>query len=57
LKPGSLEQIEKLEQLRWLENAYSIYTAIIEKRSGFNSGIDTIEDLERARLYAELNAL
>jgi len=57
LKPGSLEQIEKLEQLRWLENAYSIYTACVEKRSGFNSGIDTIEDLERARLYAELNAL
>lgn len=57
LKPSALEQIEKLEQLRWLENAYSIYTAIVEKRSGFNSGIDTLEDLERARLYAELNAL
>ena len=57
MKPSVLEQIEKLEQLRWLENAYSIYTACVEKRSGFNSGIDTLEDLERARLYAELNAL
>ncbi len=57
LKPSALEQIEKLEQLRWLENAYSIYTACVEKISGFNSGIDTLEDLERARLYAQLNSL
>jgi 3-deoxy-manno-octulosonate cytidylyltransferase (CMP-KDO synthetase) len=43
-----LENIEKLEQLRYLENGVSI--KMIE--TGFNSiGIDTPEDLEKARLH------
>jgi 3-deoxy-manno-octulosonate cytidylyltransferase (CMP-KDO synthetase) len=40
---GRLEQIEKLEQLRWLENGYSIGVGI----TAFESrGIDRPEDLE-----------
>ena len=45
LKPGKLEQIEKLEQLRWLENGYKI-KMVATQYTGF--GIDTREDLEKA---------
>jgi 3-deoxy-manno-octulosonate cytidylyltransferase (CMP-KDO synthetase) len=41
-----LEETESLEQLRALENGYKIKVTIINY-SGF--GIDTPEDLERAR--------
>ncbi len=44
LKPSMLEQNEKLEQLRWLENGYSIHTAICQYEG---IGIDTPDDLER----------
>lgn len=44
LKESSLEEVEKLEQLRWLENGYSIKTAVTPNA---NIGIDTPEDLEK----------
>lgn len=44
LAPSSLETIEKLEQLRWLEEGYSIQTARAEYESW---SIDTPDDLEK----------
>ncbi|MEP7197751.1 MAG: 3-deoxy-manno-octulosonate cytidylyltransferase [Saprospiraceae bacterium] len=45
LPSGNLEKIEQLEQLRWLENSYSIKMGI----SHFKSlGIDTEDDLNKA---------
>lgn len=44
LPPGKLEQIESLEQLRWLEYGYSIFMEITELE---NISIDTPEDLEK----------
>jgi 3-deoxy-manno-octulosonate cytidylyltransferase (CMP-KDO synthetase) len=43
LKPSMLENSEKLEQLRWLENGYKIKVAITPHS---NFGIDTPADLE-----------
>lgn len=46
MKPTPLEEAEKLEQLRVLENGYKI--KVVETR--YNSiGVDTPEDLERVR--------
>lgn len=44
LPPSSLENCEKLEQLRWLENGYNIHTAACNYTG---IGIDTPEDLQQ----------
>ncbi len=54
LKPGSLEIAESLEQNRWIENGYTIRTAVADWKS---ISIDTPEDLETARKYLEKNRL
>jgi len=46
LPPSRLEQIEKLENLRFLEHGFRIH--ILETRFSY-AGIDTPEDLEKAR--------
>ncbi|TNE82394.1 MAG: 3-deoxy-manno-octulosonate cytidylyltransferase [Bacteroidetes bacterium] len=43
LKPGTLEQLESLEQLRWLEKGYKIKMVFTDHQS---VGVDTPEDLE-----------
>jgi 3-deoxy-manno-octulosonate cytidylyltransferase (CMP-KDO synthetase) len=45
LPVGQLEQSESLEQLRWLENGYSIQTVAV---SEVPMGVDTPADLQRA---------
>lgn len=51
LPPGRYEQLESLEQLRWLEAGYAIQVA---ETSAQTIGIDTPEDLQRAeKLWAE----
>ncbi|MDG2170962.1 MAG: 3-deoxy-manno-octulosonate cytidylyltransferase, partial [Opitutales bacterium] len=44
LPPGRLEQLEKLEQLRVLENGYPIAVGMTSDPS---VGVDTLEDAER----------
>lgn len=44
LEPGKLETAESLEQLRWLENGYTIRVEITHSES---HSIDTPEDLEK----------
>ena len=46
LPPSALEKQERLEQLRALEDGMSIYVAQLEMAP---DGVDTPEDLERAR--------
>jgi 3-deoxy-manno-octulosonate cytidylyltransferase (CMP-KDO synthetase) len=49
---GTLEKIEKLEQLRALENGMRIHCIV---RDYDATGIDTAEDLEKFRLSVEKN--
>jgi len=54
LKESSLEKSEKLEQLRFLENGYNIFTLITD----YNSiGVDTYEDLKKVNELISRNAL
>jgi 3-deoxy-manno-octulosonate cytidylyltransferase (CMP-KDO synthetase) len=48
LPPGRYEQLESLEQLRWLEAGLTIRVAETDSQS---MGIDTPEDLARAEAW------
>ena len=48
LPQSSLELAESLEQLRWLENGYTIKVGVTQVET---IGIDTLEDLERAEEF------
>lgn len=50
MQPSALEQAESLEQLRWLENGFSIRMAVV---AGESISIDTPDDLARAREMAQ----
>jgi len=48
--PTPLEQIEGLEQLRWLQNGYRIRTVRVEEEG---LSVDTPQDLEWANRWAK----
>ena len=53
LQPTEIEESEKLEQLRFLENDFSIIVEEFEYEAPI--GIDTPEDLEAATIFAKKN--
>lgn len=54
LPQSDLESCEKLEQLRWLENDYTIQTVEVPYSL---KGVDTMEDLQEAIAYAKKHQL
>jgi 3-deoxy-manno-octulosonate cytidylyltransferase (CMP-KDO synthetase) len=52
LPVSSLERSESLEQLRWLENGFSIF---VNKTELETIGIDTMDDLKKAKKLLEKN--
>ena len=54
LPQSSLEIAESLEQLRWLENGYTIKAGITDVET---IGIDTPQDLERAEEFLKSHEL
>lgn len=50
MAPGKLEQIEKLEQLRVLENGYPIAIDVSEDST---IGVDTLEDAKKFEALLE----
>ena len=53
LKPTANEELEKLEQLRFLDNGFNIIVEDFEYEAPI--GIDTPEDLEAATIFAKQN--
>ena len=45
---GELEKLERLEQLRVLENGYNIR---VVETSGFSMGVDTLEDVKKVEAW------
>jgi len=52
LKPSNLENIESLEQLRWLENGFNIQVKTVNEIA---QAVDTPEDLEKINQHYKLN--
>jgi 3-deoxy-manno-octulosonate cytidylyltransferase (CMP-KDO synthetase) len=48
LKPSRYEELEGLEQLRFLENGLSVFAVMVEPSDFPQAGIDTPEDADRA---------
>ena len=53
LQPTANEELEKLEQLRFLDNGFNIIVEDFEYEAPI--GIDTPEDLEAATIFAKQN--